>query len=251
MQQLDSTTCVTTVILLIFTINSGSFAEQHLFQEVIDVIEEKRLELSHHELFKFIADESIPASKRMQFAPYWTYFALSAADVIDNWIRIPNPQTELEYRVNVCIEEDDFHYNLFIHDVESVLGYDQSRFGSYEAVLRHLWGDESKAVRMLIYAWVSGVKRSNDHMVALASFEAGEAGLKDFFHVTYDKIFNGKDGYPDLKYFGQTHMDLEANHTLLKWFKDEDTALRPLASYQISEETMSYCLDIVEDMFYW
>ena len=231
MQQFSSTNCIAAVILLIlYTVSSGNFAEQHRFQKVIDVIEEKRLELSHHELFKFIADESIPASKCMQFAPYWTYFALAAADVTDNWIRIPNPQTELEHRVNVCIEEDNFHYNLFLHDIENVLGYNQSRFGSYGAVLRHLWGDESKAVRMLIYAWGSGVKRSKDPMVALASFETAKAGLKDFFHVIYDKIFNGKDGYPDLKYFGQTHLDLEANHTVTSWFKDGDTALRPLAN---------------------
>ena len=99
-----------------------------VFDEVIDVIEEKREELSHHKLFKYLADESIPAAKRMQFVPYWTYFALAAADVLDSWIRIPNPQTELERRVNVFINEDNFHYNLFIHDVETVLGYTPSRF---------------------------------------------------------------------------------------------------------------------------
>jgi AraC-like DNA-binding protein len=202
MQQLGSTVYLAAAILLISIVSSSSFAELHRFQEVIDVIEEKRLELSNHELFKFIADESIPASKRIQFAPYWTYFALAAADVTDNWIHIPNPQSELEYRVNVCIDEDNFHYNLFLHDIESVLGCSPSHFGSYGAILRHLWGDDSKAVRMLIYAWGSGVKHP---MVALASFEAAEAGLKVFFQVTYDKIFNGKDGYPDLKYFGQAH----------------------------------------------
>jgi hypothetical protein len=230
MQHLGSTIYFAAAILRISIVDSGCFAELHRFQEVIDVMEEKRLELSHHELFKFIADESIPASKRIQFAPYWTYFALAAANVTDNWIRIPNPQSELEYRVNVCIDEDNFHYNLFLHDIENVLGYTPSHFGSYGAILRHLWGDDSKAVRMFIYAWGSGVKRSQDPMVALASFEAGEAGLKDFFQVTYDKIFNGKDGYPDLKYFGQTHIDLETNHTLLNWFKNGDTALAPSSS---------------------
>ena len=245
------TTYVAALILLTSTISSGSFAKLYRFQEVIDVIEEKRLELSHHELFKFIADESIPASKRIQFVPYWTYFALAAADVTDNWIRIPNPQSELEHRVNVCIDEDDFHYNLFLHDIESVLRYTPNRFGSYGAILRHLWGDDSKAVRMLIYARGSGAKRSKDPMVALASFEAAEAGLKDFFQVTYDNIFNGKDGYPDLKYFGQTHIDLEANHTVTSWFKDGDTPHCPLANYEISEETKRYCLDVVEDLFYW
>ena len=249
MQPSSPTACIV-IILLIATANGGS-VQLPRFQEVIDVIEEKRMELSHHELFKFLADESIPASKRIQFAPYWTYFALAAADVLDSWIRIPNPQTDLERRVNVFIDEDNFHYNLFLHDVENVLGYTPSRFGSYGAILRHLWGDDSKAVRMLIYAWGSGAKKSKDPMVALASFEAVEAGLKDLFEVTYDKIFKGKNGYPDLKYFGQAHVELEMNHTVTSWFKEGDEPFRPLANYEISEETKRLSLEVAEDMFYW
>ena len=251
MQLSGSITCIS-ILFIATTFNfKGSSGQLYRFQEVIEVIEEKRLELSHHDLFKFLADESIPASKRIQFAPYWTYFALAAADVLDSWIRIPNPQTDLERRVNVFIDEDNFHYNLFLHDVEIVLGYTPSRFGSYGAILRHLWGDDSKAVRMLIYAWGSGVKKSKDPMVALASFEAVEAGLKDLFEVTYDKIFNGKDGYPDLKYFGQTHVEFEVNHTVTSWFKEEDEPFRPLANYEISKETKKFSLEVVEDMFYW
>ena len=183
------------LILLLAATANLCYGSAHTFKEVIDVIEEKRIELSHHELFKYLADESIPARKRIQFAPYWTYFSLGAADVLDSWTRIPNPQTELERRVNVFIDEDNFHYNLFLHDIENVLGYTPSRFGSYGAILRHIWGDDSKAVRMLIYAWGSGAKKSKDPLVALASFEAVEAGLKDFFEVTYKKIFNGKEDY--------------------------------------------------------
>ena len=88
-------------------------------------------------------------------------------------------------------------------------------------------------------------------MVALASFEAVEAGLKDLFEVTYDKIFNGKDGYPDLKYFGKTHVEFEVNHTVTSWFKEEDEPFRPLANYEISKETKEFSLEVVEDMFYW
>lgn len=240
-------------LLLVFLISlclcSGS--SLHRFQEVIDVIAEKRMELSQHKFFKYIADDSVPVRKRMEFAPYWTYFALAAADVLDSWIRIPDPQDEMEHRVNVFIDEDSFHYNLFIHDIETVLGYTPDRFGSYGAVLRHLWGDDSKAVRMLIYCWAAGAKKSKDPMVALASFETIEAGLKDFFEVVYEKIFLGVDGISDLKYFGQEHVELEINHTQTSWFKEGDELVRPLASYEITAETKSICLDVVEDMFYW
>ena len=218
------------------------------FQEVIDVIEERKEELSQHKLFKYMADESIPAKRRMQFVPYWTYFAVSAADLTDAWIRIPDPQTELERRVNVWIDEDNFHYNFFLHDVENVLGYTLDRFGSFGAVLRHLWGDDSKAVRMLIYAWGSGVKKSKDPLVILASFEAMEAGLQHLFEVTYNKISKGKN---DFEYFGQTHVELEAGHTVASWSEDGDQPYRPLAIYEVTEETKKLCLEVVEDLFYW
>ena len=241
------------IILLLAVASLCCVSARHTFQEVMDVIEEKQLELSQHDFFKYLADDSIPASKRIQFVPYWSYFALAAADVLDSWLRIPNPQTELERRVNIFIDEDSFHYNLFLHDVENVLGYTPSRFGSYGAILRHLWGDDSKAVRMLIYAWGAGAKKSKDPMVALASFEAVEAGLKDIFEITYSKLFKGKDGYPGLKYFGQTHVDLETNHTVTGWFKEEDEqpSMLPLTSFEITNETKQFSLEVVEDMFYW
>lgn len=223
------------------------------FQEVMDVIEEKRLELSQHKFFKFLSDESIPATKRIRFVPYWLYFALAAPDVLDNWMRIANPQTELEHRVNKFIDEDSFHYNLFLHDVENVLGYTPDRFGSLGGILRHIWGDDSRAVRMLIYSWASGVKKSKDPIVTLASFEAVEAGLKDFVETVYGKLFLGKDGFPGLKYFGQAHVDLEMNHTVTGWFKPdgEISDFTPIEEFDISEEAKAYSLEVVEDMFYW
>ena len=221
------------------------------FQEVMDIIEDKSAELSQHELFRFLADDSVPARKRMQFIPYWTYFSMSGSDLLDNWFRIPNPKTELEQRVNVFIDEDNFHYNLFFHDVENVLGYTTDNFGSYTAVLRHLWGDDSKAVRMLVHTWGSGAKRSNDPLLVLASFEAVEAGLKYLFEAVYENIHKGKDGFPELKYFGQTHIDYEMNHTVTGWFKDGEMDFRPLGSYEASEETKQLSLELVDELFYW
>ena len=220
----------------------------HTFKEVMEVLEEKQLNLSRHDLFKYLADESVPAAKRAQFVPYWTYFALAAADVLDSWFRISNPQSELERRVNQFIDEDNFHYNLFLHDVENVLGYTPDRFGSYGAILRHLWGDDSRAVRMLIFAWASASKRSDDPIVVLASFEAIEAGLKDLFET---KIFKGENGFPDLQYFGQAHVDFEQHHTVTAWFQEAEQGPTPLTSIEITADSKRISLEVVEDMFFW
>ena len=223
----------------------------HNFQEVIDYIEDKRVVLSQHDLFRYISDTSVSANKRMQFVPYFGYFAIAGADLLDSWFRIPNPQTELERRVNTFIDEDNFHYNLFLYDMEEVLGYTTSRFGSYSAIMRHLWGDDSRAVRMLVYTWGSVASRTKDPMVVLASFEAVEAGLKHLFESANEFVFRGENGLPALKYFGQTHIDFERNHTLTSWFKEGDEPHRPLASYEISKEAKKLSLEVVDDLFFW
>ena len=243
------------VLLVLSIVLAGVSAHSELannFQEVMDVIEKRGEDLSHHELFKFLANDSIPARKRMQFMPYWTYFSMAGSDLLDSWFRIPHPKTELEHRVNTFIDEDNFHYNLFLYDVENVLGYTISDFGTYAAVLRHIWGDDSKAVRMLVLTWGDGAKKSDDPLLTLASFEAVEAGLKYLFEAVYENIFKRQDGFPDLKYFGQTHIDFEMSHTVTGWFKDDDSMeFRPLGSYEATEETKQLSLQLVEDLFYW
>ena len=135
--------------------------------------------------------------------------------------------------------------------MEDVLGYTTNLFGSYAAIMRHLWGDDSRAVRMLVYTWGSVAARTKDPMVVLASFEAVEAGLKHLFESTNEFVFRGENGLPDLKYFGQTHIDFEKNHTLTSWFKEGDEPLRPLASYEVTKEAKELSLEVVDDILYW
>jgi len=240
-------TGVVAFLLVLACLPIGDAAE---FSEVISVIEEKRLELSKHKFFAMLSDESIPATKRMSFAPYWTFFALDAADVLDSWIWIQTPQNELERRINAFVEEDNFHYNLFLHDVEDVLGFTIDHYGSYAAVMRHIWGDESKAIRQLVYCWGAWAKKTNEPMVVLTTFEAIEAGLKDFFEVVYAKVFLAAEGkLKSLKYFGQTHVELEMNHTVTSWFKEGEQPYRPLSEYSVTEEIKSLALEAVEDLF--
>ncbi len=81
----------------------------------------------------------------MSFFPYLTHFAMTFSDVMDSWIYFEDPQTELEQRINTMVTEDNFHYNFFLNDMDTVSSYTIDRFGSYSAVMRHLWGDESKS----------------------------------------------------------------------------------------------------------
>lgn len=211
------------------------------FQQIMDFIEEKSETLAQHHFFKYLANTSIPASKRLQFMPYWTFFSMGASDILDNWIRVRNPQTELEHRINAFIAEDNWHYNFFIHDMDKILKYTIDDFGSYGAILRHIWGDESKAVRMLVYT-TAEVTRSKDPLVTLASFEAMESGLNFLFDSVYDNIFKKEEGFEDMQYFGAMHIDLERSHTITG---------DVLGNYNASEENIQLSREIIQEIFYW
>lgn len=214
------------------------------YQEVIDVISARREIISKHPFFAYLADESISPERRLQFMPYWTYYAMGFADILDSWIRIENPKNELEERVNAFANEDNFHYNFFLHDVEKVLGYTLERYGSYEAVVRQLWSDETKTVRQYYYEWASQVKKYDDPIVTLTTFETSEAGLKDIFEVAFTHVHLPEDGLKELKYFGLEHVALEVNHSVTAWFAGGETPFRPLADIEITEEQRDNCIAV-------
>jgi hypothetical protein len=220
-----------------------------LFQEIIDDMEDKSDRIRQHPFIDFLKDETISARRRMSFAPYLTYFAMSFADIVDTWLYVPSPQNELEERINIYIDEDDFHYNLLLHDIEQVLGYTLDRFGSYAAVMRHIWGDDTRAVREYIYAWLDCLNRYKDPIITLTTFEGIEVGAQPLVDAAYHHVFLPDNGIKGLLYFGQTHVDLEMNHTQFNWFNEKDTPVLPLGNIEITAEHRDRALEVSEEMY--
>ena len=220
-----------------------------LFQEIIDDMEEKSAKIRQHPFMDFLKDDSVPARRRMSFAPYLTYFAVSFADIVDTWLYVTDPRSELEERINIYIDEDDFHYNLLLHDIEHVLGYAQDRFGSFTAVVRHLWGDDSRAVREYIYGWLDCLNRYKDPIITLTTFEAVEIGAQPVVDAAYHHIYLPDAGIKGLLYFGQTHVDLEMNHTQFNWFDEEKAPVLPLGDIEITAEQRNQALEVSEEMY--
>lgn len=238
------------IIAAVVVVASSSSSDDEKFSTVISAIADKRAEISQHQFFKMLADSSLAPQKRMSFIPYWTYFAMTFADLLDTWLYIENPQNELEERINTFVGEDNFHYNLFLHDVEEVFGYTPDCFGSYTAVMRHIWGDETRNLRRLMYTWAHCAKKYNDPLVTLATFEAIEAGLKDIFEVTFTHLYlKGGDKLNNMKYFGLTHVELEINHTQTAWFREGDTPVRPLGELDISPLQKEQVMEVVDQIF--
>ena len=237
-------------LLLTLLVSAQGESDKVLFREIVADMEEKNVKISQHSFFKWLGDESIPARRRMTFVPYWAYFALSFADVVNTWVYVPNPKNELEERINTYIHEDNFHYNFFLHDVENVLGYTLDRYGSFAAVMRHLWGDDSRAVREYIYAWIDCLNKYKDPIITLATFEAIEISVKPLVEVAYNKIFLPEFGLKEMQYFGETHVQLEMNHTQFNWFNEGDSRspILPLENIEITALQRDRAIEISEEM---
>ena len=235
-------------LVLHFVSTSAEQSETIMYQEIVTDMEGKSEKLRQHPLLDFIKDDSIPARRRISFAPYLSYIAMSFADILDTWLLFPDPQSELEERINKHIEEDDYHYNLFLHDVENVLGLSLSDFGSYSAVLRHLWGDDSRAIREYIYGWLDCLARYNDPIITLTTLEAMEAGAQALIGTTSRLVHQPGSELTDLQYLGQAHVELEKNHSQFVWF-DEEATVPPLGHIQITRQQRDRALQITEEMF--
>ena len=242
-------TSITLTLLLAVTAEEKGSNGTALFGEITSQLDSKVEELFQQPFFVRLSDESIPIRRRMTFIPYWTYFAMGFADACDTWFAIEYPENELEERVNVYIAEDSFHYNFFLNDVEKVLGYTLDRFGSYAAVLRHVWGDDTRAVREYIYGWLDCVNRYKDPVVTLATFEAVEMTLKPIFTTIYKCMYLPDNGLKDLEYFGQKHVQLEANHSQFSWFNDEGTPVLPIGDLEITVEQRERGLEVANEIY--
>jgi len=213
-------------------------------------IQEYHKKLADHPFWKFLGDESIPARKRLSFLPYMTYFTMTFADILDTWMKIENPKTEVELAVNRFCNEDDFHYNFIFSDLKT-LGYTQDRYGAFDGVCRHLWGNDSREVRQLMYTWIAATQKSKDPTLSLIIFETLEAGMYYIFTTAYGSCCKGPGGVPNLDYFGDIHINLEQNHEVTKWFDVNQKKLekKPLEAFPLSAETQKVAEEVVRDIF--
>ncbi len=129
-----------------------------------------------------------------------------------------------------------------------VLGFTIDRFDSFEGVMRHFWGDESRTIREFVYTWAFWSKRFDDPVVMLATFEAVEAGLKDIFEKTYEEVYLPEGGLSGLMYFGGIHVELERNHTHTGWFKGEEI-VSTLEDMEITQQQKEQALVAIDEIF--
>ena len=219
------------------------------FSNIIDLIEKKRkIMFETNPFFTTLMNESLSIEQRMLFAPYMVFFSCGGPDVITLLMYSEKDADNLNFiekKINAFINEDNFHYNFYLKDLQA-MGYTIEKFGSVNGVIRHVFSEESIPVRKLVYSLSYYSRQNLDSLVRLTLCELIEAGLFDLFVTVYKKIIKQNNSpFAHLHYFGDTHVNLEMNHTVTSWFSGKES---DVSQIEISAQLFPVLIQAVEEV---
>jgi hypothetical protein len=203
-------------------------------REVLAAITERKRAFARLPFFAFLQDESLSPEQRLAFYPCMAHWIMSFADLNKYFLRAEPAADEYQQRVNVFSREDDDHWQLYLEDFQK-LGFDKLYTGT--GWLNFLWGDETRANRMLSYRIANLIINARS-VERIAIIEAMEEAGGVFFPLTAQlaEQIQERTGM-ELRYLGRFHTALEAAHTgagdhalLAKIVLDEQTRRKTLAS---------------------
>jgi hypothetical protein len=206
---------------------------------VLAVIEEKKRAFARLPFFGFLQDESLEPEQRLAFYPCMAHWVMSFADLNKYFLRAEPAADEYQERVNAYSHEDDDHWRLYLEDFQK-LGFDALYNGA--GWLNLLWGDETRANRMLSYR-IAHLIQVATSVQRLAIVEAMEEAANVFFPLTVQlaEQIQERTGI-ELRYLGHFHFNLEAEHT---GAGDHST----LARIELDEEARRSTLEMVGEVF--
>src|SRR5919112_1520787 len=176
-------------------------------QAVLAAITERKQAFAKLPFFAFLQDESLEPEQRLSFYPCMAHWIMSFADLNKYFLRAEPAADEYQQRVNAFSREDDDHWLLYLEDFQK-LGFDKLYTGT--AWLNFLWGEETRANRMLSYR-IANLIMNAGSVERLAIIEAMEEAADVFFPLTVQlaEQIQERTG-TELRYLGHFHSALEA-----------------------------------------
>ncbi|MDQ3805545.1 MAG: hypothetical protein M3416_17160 [Acidobacteriota bacterium] len=177
---------------------------------MLAAIEERKRAFAELPFFAFLGDDNLDPEDRLAFYPCMAHWIMSFADLNKYFLRAEAAGDEFQERVNAFSHEDDDHWRLYLEDFRK-LGFD--RLGAGSDWLQFLWGDATRANRMLSYRLSHLITEANS-VQRLAIIEAMEGAANVFFPHTLRlaERVQARTGV-ELRYLGHFHFGLEAAHT--------------------------------------
>lgn len=206
---------------------------------VLATIKERKEAFARLPFFSFLKDENLEPEQRLAFYPCMAHWIMSFADLNKYFLRSEPTQDEYQKKVNLFSHEDDFHWRLYIEDFQK-LGFDHLASGA--DWLNFLWGDETRANRMLSYR-IAHLIMGASSVQRLAIIEAMEEAANVFFPLTLQlaEQLQEQTGI-ELRYLGHFHANLEAEHT---GAGDHELLLQ----VELDDETRRRTVEMVEEIF--
>lgn len=219
------------------------------YSEIIRLIEtQRKIMFETNPFFKTIRNNELSVEQRMLFVPYMLFFSCGGPDVITLLMHTekkPEDLSVVEKKINAFINEDNFHYNFYLKDLE-ILGYSIEKFGSVNGVLRHVFSEESIPVRKLVYSFSHYCRQHLDPLVRLTLCELIEAGLFDLFTLIYQNIVKQNNSpFAHLHYFGDVHVNFEMNHTVTSWFSGKAS---DVSEIEVARHLFPILVQLVEEI---
>jgi hypothetical protein len=208
-------------------------------EAVLKAIMERKRAFAGLPFFAFLGDESLEPEQRLAFFPCMAHWIMSFADLNKYFLRSEPAADEYQQKVNAYSREDDDHWRLYLEDFRK-LGFDQLYSGA--DWLSFLWGEETRANRMLSYR-IAHLIMGASSVQRLAIVEAMEEAAGVFFPLTVRlaEQVEERTGV-ELRYLGHFHSDLEAEHT---GAGDHEA----LARIELDDETRRATLGMVAEVF--
>lgn len=208
-------------------------------EAVLAAIKERRQAFARLPFFAFLRDESLEPEQRLAFFPCMAHWCMSFADLNRYFLRSEPATDQYQQRVNIYSHEDDDHWRLYLEDFRQ-LGFEQLYAGT--DWFRFLWGEETRANRMLSYR-IAHLVLGASSIQRLAIIEAMEEAADVFFPLTVRlaEQVRARTG-AELRYLGHFHMSLEAEHT---GAGDHES----LARIELDDETRRKTIGMVNEIF--
>lgn len=209
--------------------------------DVVRAIKEQTAIFERLPLFEYLRDTTIDPRRRLAFAPSAAHYILTFTDFCQYVLREVPAKDRLQEIVNAQTYEEAEHSRWFIADLAR-LGYDPMlRFSD---ALNFIWGSATVKSRMLSYH-LCHMAIGADSVRKLVLVQCVEATAEVIIeHVMMvGREWTAQTGQA-LQFFGSTHEDAEAHHTI--WDGSIEAVVQ---SIQLQDDVRRELLRLVEDAF--
>jgi len=177
-----------------------------LVKDVVFPVFQMKEDFKQSRLIKYMEDESIPASKRLNWLPYFTYFANSFSDINNYILPYEKPANEFEEQINSHAATDAEHNSLINKDMRNL--QDKLKDFTFADCLEFLWNDNIKKSRLVAYEIANLTQMASNPLVRYCLIRVIEELGNTFFLVSH----NCTAGAIESNYFGNVHLGYEPGH---------------------------------------